>query len=47
MFQIKSSDSATIGNHISLLDDFTICNIALGHFAEIDLPEAERKWMKE
>lgn len=47
MFQIKSSDSATIGNHIALLDEFIICDIPPGHFAEVDLTQAEKKWMKE
>ena len=47
MFQIKSSDSATLGNHIALLDEFAICDIPAGHFAEVDLTQAERKWIKE
>lgn len=45
MFQIKSTDQSTIGNHIALLDEFTICDIPAGHFAEVDLTKEELKWM--
>ncbi len=45
MFQVKSTDQSTIGNHIALLDEFTICDIPAGHFAEVELTDAEKKWL--
>ena len=46
MYQLKSTDKATLGNHIALLDEFTICAIPDGHFAEVEMTKEELAFIK-
>ena len=46
MYQIKSTDKSTLGNHITLLDEFTICAIPSGHFAEVEMTDEEIAFLK-
>lgn len=45
MFIIKSDSTATFGDNINLLDEFVICGIPKGHYAEGELTEHERSRM--
>ena len=46
MFQIKSTDKSTLGNHIAILDEFTICAIPSGHFADVEMTDEEMAFLK-
>ena len=46
MFVIKASSEARFKDFIDLLDEMTICDIPLGHFAEVELTPEERVIMK-
>ena len=46
MFVIKASSEARFKDFIDLLDEMTICDIPLGHFAEVELTPEERVIIK-
>lgn len=41
MYLVKSSRKSTFGDNINLLDEMIICDIAPGHYAEVDMTEGE------
>jgi len=47
MFIVKADTCSTFGNSIDLLDEMAICNIADGHYAEMDITDEERKQIND
>lgn len=47
MYIIKSDKQSTFKNAIDILDEMTICDVPPGHYAEVDLPEAEAKMIEQ
>ncbi|MCX6323441.1 MAG: hypothetical protein NTZ41_04475 [Sphingobacteriales bacterium] len=41
MYLIKVDKQASFGDLIDLLDEIQICDIPVGHYAEVELTEAE------
>jgi hypothetical protein len=41
MYLIKVDKQASFGDLIDLLDEMQICDIPVGHYAEVELAEAE------
>jgi biopolymer transport protein ExbD len=46
MYIIKADKEATFKNAIDILDEMTICNVPPGHYAEVDMSEAEAGLVK-
>jgi biopolymer transport protein ExbD len=42
MYIIKSDDQSTFRNAIDILDEMSICDIKPGHYAEVDMTDAEK-----
>jgi biopolymer transport protein ExbD len=47
MFIIKSDKESTFENAINILDEMTICNVPPGHYAEVDITDAEALLIKK
>ena len=46
MFIIKSDQGASFKNAIDILDEMTISNVPPGHYAEVDMSDAEAQLIK-
>jgi hypothetical protein len=46
MFLIKSDTAASFKNIVDLLDEMVICKVPKGHYAEVDITENEKKYLK-
>ena len=42
MYIIKSDDQSTFRNAIDILDEMSICDVKPGHYAEVDMTDAEK-----
>ena len=47
MYIIKADTCSTLGDNIDLLDEMAICKIEAGHYAEMDISDAERSQIKK
>ncbi|MEO6557791.1 MAG: biopolymer transporter ExbD [Ferruginibacter sp.] len=46
MYIIKADQQSTFGDNINLLDEFAICDITSGHYAEVDITREETGLIK-